>query len=476
MNLRREAAFLAGACAEVCWFTPWFIALTPVTVGLPDAVAIAWVAGLILAPLALTRLLHALHLKLRLRRWVHALALVLAGGVALRGLVYVEEPLPPLELLRRPLASFTQPLNLLPHELLILLVVLLLWWRGLRLGQAAPSVALAGLRFRAGVVIFVVFLFFFNLYLIRDITPYIVAFFFFSLMAVAMARVEEVSRLRGGQAMPLGRAWLGILALASAAVIGVGAAVTGLLAGPLPGQVLSWLSPVWLILIALIALILSLFVAALAVLVEFVASVIPNIDLRFMAQLEERLQTIRQSISQMGASFSPEVMHVVGVLQGLAFMVILALVLVGVLRAVRRLQSAPSQRGQGTETLLTGGLLASAWRGLLDESAGGLARLVQRFGLGRRMLAALSIRRIYAQMARLAATRGYPRAPSETPYQYLSSLARAFPNATDQVRLITKAYVNVHYGELPETPEDLATIRAAWAELRASQPQPAADG
>ncbi|MER3514305.1 MAG: hypothetical protein C4310_07875 [Chloroflexota bacterium] len=336
--------------------------------------------------------------------------------------------------------------------------------------------ALAGLRFRAGVVIFVVFLFFFNPYIIRDITPYIVAFFFFSLMAVALARVEEVSRLRGGQAMPLGRAWLGILALASAAVIGVGAAVTGLLAGPLPGQVLGWLSPVWLILIALIALILSLFVAALAVLVEFVANVIPNIDLRFMAQLEERLQAIRQGISQIRASFSPEVMHVVGVLQGLAFMAILALGLVGVLWAVRRLQSAPSQRGQGTETLLTGGLLASAWRGLLDESAGGLARLVQRFGLGRRMLAALSIRRIYAQMARLAATRGYPRVPSETPYQYLSSLGRAFPNATDQVRLITEAYVNVHYGELPETPEDLATIRAAWAELRASQPQPAADG
>lgn len=476
MNLRREAAFLAGACAEVCWFTPWFIALTPVTVGLPDAVAIAWVAGLILAPLALTRLLHVLRLKLSIQRWVHAMALVLAGLFALRGLVYVHGPVSPAELLQRPLSSFTQPLNLLPHEFVILMVMLFLWWRGLRLGQAAPSVALAGLRFRAGVVIFVVFLFFFNLYITRDITPYIVAFFFFSLMAVAMARVEEVSRLRGGQAAPLGRAWLGVLGLATAAVIGVGAAVTGLLAGPVPGQVLGWLSPVWLILIALVAFVLSLFIAALAALVEFVASLIPNVDLSFMAQVEERLQRLREGISQIGEALPPEVMRFVGILQGIIFAVLMALLLIGVVRTLQRWQSASSQRGEGSETLLTGGLLASAWRGLLDESAGGLAQLVQRFGLGRRMLAALSIRRIYAQMARLAATRGYPRAPSETPYQYLSSLARAFPNATGQVRLITEAYVNVHYGELPETPEDLATIRAAWAELRASQPQPAADG
>ncbi len=469
MNLRREAAFLAAACAEVCWFTPWFMALTPVTVELPDTVALAWVAGLILAPLALARLLHALRLKLRIQRWVHAMALALAGLFALRGLVYVGAAIPLGELLRRSLTSFTQPLNFLPNELVILVVVLFLWWRGLRLGQAAPSVALAGLRFRAGVVIFVVFLFFFNLYITRDITPYIVAFFFFGLMAVAMARLEEVSRLRGGQAAPLGRAWLGVLGLATAAVIGAGAIVTRLLAGPLPGQVLGWLSPVWLILIALIALILSLFVAALAALVKFVASFIPNIDLSFMAQVEGRLEQIREGISRLEGSLSPEVMRFAGILQGIALAVVLVLMLIGVVRTVRRLQGAVLQRGEGSEALITGNLLAAVWRGLRDEGAGGLARLVRRSGPGWGLLATLSIRRIYAQMARLAAARGYPRAPSETPYQYLSSLARAFPDGIDQARLITEAYVNVHYGELPETPEGLAAIRAAWAELRASQ-------
>lgn len=468
MNLRREAAFLAAAWAEVCWFTPWFMALTPVTVELPEAVALAWVTGLILAPLALTRLLHALRLKLRIQRWAHAIALVLAGLFALRGLVYVEGPIPPIELLRRPLTSFTQPLNFLPDELVILVVVLFLWWRGLRLGQAVPSVALAGLRFRVGVVIFVVFLFFFNLYITRDITPYIVAFFFFGLMAVAVARVEEVSRLRGGQVAPLGRAWLGVLGLATAAVIGVGAIVTGLLAGPVPSQVLGWLSPIWLILIALLALILSLFIAALAALVEFVAGFIPNIDLSFMAQVEERLEQVRESISRLGESLPPEVMRFAGILQGVALAVFLALILIGVVRTVRRLQSAALRRGEEGEALIAGNILAAAWRGLRDEGASGLARLVRRFGLGRELLAALSIRRIYAQMARLAAARGYPRTPSETPYQYLSDLARAFPDGIAQARLITEAYVNVHYGELPETPEGLATIRAAWAELRAS--------
>lgn len=468
MNLRREVAFLTAACAEVCWFTPWFVTLTSVTVRLPVAAALAWVFGLILAPMALVRLLHALRIKLPIQRWTLAVSLVLTGLVALRGLVYTNRSVSPAQLLRQPVESFTNPLNILPEELVILLVVLFLWWRGLRLGQDTPSVAVAGLRFRAGVAIFVVFLFFFSLYITRDLTPYVVAFFFFGLMAVAMARVGDVARLRGGQGAPLGRSWLGVLVLATAVVIGAGAGLTGLLAGPLPGQVIGWLSPLWLILIAILTFIMSIFVSILVALVEFVASFIPNIDLSFMAKLEESLQQLREGLARAGESVSPEAIQVVGNLRGLAMFACLGVLLISVVLTLQRLQNIQSRRDEHTESALTRRALAAGLRSLLDEGVGGLARLARRFGLGRELWMALSIRRIYAQMARLAAARGYPRTPSETPYQYLPSLARAFPDGEAQTRRITEAYIGVHYGELPETREDLAAIRAAWAELRAS--------
>nr|HID12489.1 DUF4129 domain-containing protein [Anaerolineae bacterium] len=77
----------------------------------------------------------------------------------------------------------------------------------------------------------------------------------------------------------------------------------------------------------------------------------------------------------------------------------------------------------------------------------------------------MTIRRIYAHLGALAAERGYPRAPYETPYEYLPTLKQAFPGNREEVARITEAYVAVHYGELSERPEDLATIQAAWERL-----------
>jgi len=466
MNWRYVAAYLVAACAEVCWFTPWFMALTPGTLKLPAGPALAWVLGLILAPMALVRLLHGLRLKLRLQRWVLAGALLLTGLIALRGLVYTNAPWAPGAWIGRPLGAFADVFNILPEELAILLVVLFLWWRGLQLGQELPSVAVAGLRFRAGVVIFALLILMLGLGNYQDLTPFVVAFFFFGLLAVALARLEEVSRLRGGQAAPLGRSWLGVLGLATVTVIGAGAGLTALLVGPLPGQVMTWLGPLWIALIAVVAFVMSLIVLLLLALAQFVAGLIPTLDLSFVTRLDQFLRQLQGVVSRAGESVPSQVITVLGGIKGLVTMVCLGAILVSVVLALRQLRSVPSRRGETTESTLTATALASGLRALADEGVVGLARLARRFGLGRELLAALSIRRIYAQMAALAAAQGYPRAPSETPYEYLSSLAQAFPGGAEQTRRITEAYVGVHYGELPETPGDLAAIRAAWAELR----------
>jgi hypothetical protein len=113
---------------------------------------------------------------------------------------------------------------------------------------------------------------------------------------------------------------------------------------------------------------------------------------------------------------------------------------------------------------MAGGVLGSlrgGWDRLRD-----MAGLVGQFGPGMRLYAAVSIRKIYANMARLAEREGYPRLPSQTPYEYLPALGLAFPNCRAEAAAITEAYVKVHYGQVPESAGELQRIRDNWQRIR----------
>jgi hypothetical protein len=118
---------------------------------------------------------------------------------------------------------------------------------------------------------------------------------------------------------------------------------------------------------------------------------------------------------------------------------------------------------------VVGGLkqaLRDSWRRFADALG-----IFRQFGLGRDFLTALTIRRIYLRMEKLAETRGYPRALSETPYEYRRALYEAFPGLDGDVQCVTDAYVAVRYGEVPEKDEELSAVRTAWERLHDS-PEP----
>jgi hypothetical protein len=125
---------------------------------------------------------------------------------------------------------------------------------------------------------------------------------------------------------------------------------------------------------------------------------------------------------------------------------------------------------ESRESLLSARAVGENLRSMLRDGLdrlGELAGLVNRFGLGARFLAAVSIRRIYANVVRLASDAGYPRARSQTPYEYLPTLYRALPGSEADVQLITEAYVQAHYGQVPDSREELQRIRACWEQVRA---------
>jgi hypothetical protein len=94
------------------------------------------------------------------------------------------------------------------------------------------------------------------------------------------------------------------------------------------------------------------------------------------------------------------------------------------------------------------------------------ARLVRRYGLGRGLLAAVSVQNIYANLCRLARRRGYGRPSAQPPDLYLPTLAQAFPGHQERLERITIAYMRVHYGERPVAFAELAGLRADYQAIR----------
>jgi hypothetical protein len=81
-------------------------------------------------------------------------------------------------------------------------------------------------------------------------------------------------------------------------------------------------------------------------------------------------------------------------------------------------------------------------------------------------LGALRIRRIYTQLMRLCERLERPRPEAATPLEYLSDLELIFPEERPAVKRITHAYIQVRYGELPETAEDVQAVERAWRQVR----------
>jgi hypothetical protein len=95
-----------------------------------------------------------------------------------------------------------------------------------------------------------------------------------------------------------------------------------------------------------------------------------------------------------------------------------------------------------------------------------LLALARRFGVGRSLLAAISVKNIYANVGRLARKRGFGRPPAMSPDDYLPLLRQAFPGCDTQLERLTTAYLRVHYGDEPVTPEELDQLKQAYQLLR----------
>ncbi len=465
-HARRELVFLALGTMDVCVFTPLFVVLlSPIVPTQPVALTAA-LLGAVLAVHYLARL--TLHLSLR-----PALRSSLLGtGVLVSGLLVIHQFLHAQVRLLDPtwlvgIFSDLQRENL-PHDVLIFLLVLFLWWRGLVLAQRRLDSGSVAFRFRSGLVLLAV-----TMALSGSIFPwpyhhFVFVFFFASLLGIALARAEEVGQQYGGSQSPFGLGWLMTLVVTSLAVLLLAAGLAALLTGENIGLLL--VPALQVLRIVLIGVVYVMAWIAQIVVTPLVALFRQHELGRFLDEVIRQMELPESLAGQEARSeqslFTAEQLALARAV-GIIVVVLFLLFLVAL--SLRRLRvRAGKRRDEERESVWEGVHLRRRLRDVLRRGRrrlGGAAAALSRSLVGR-FLAAMTIRRIYAYMGALTAERGYPRVPYETPYEYLPTLERSFPNNREDVTRITEAYIAVHYGEVPERPEDLAVVQTAWERIR----------
>jgi hypothetical protein len=472
---RKEMLHLGLAAMESCWFHPW-LAFILGTSGQATRVPRTAIFSTMLLALYLTRLLGQRATPLNQQRILTLVLALLGALLLLRLYVYVDYRATDLTWLGHFVWEVGNVLQRIHPSFIIFLASHFLWWRGIQLAQRDLGMASVSFSFRVGIIAFL------WLFLIRvfgfpiDATPSAFAYFFLGLIALGLARIEEVSQSHLGIRSPFNASWMGILTGSALMVSALSVLAVSLFSLRNMAAVMNWLRPVF----ALLGKIASPVMAALAWLLQLVLTTLIGLfgrvlgregqELAPLSDLAEQLQQFQQA-----AAPAQGILHFVlqvikwGFL-GLFFAGVLAVLAFSIGRVRRARQAGRS--GEHESVWETGSAaqnvrdaFGSRWQRWREELQARLARLRgEEYSLA-------SIRRVYASLVRLATAAGQPRHEAETPYEYIATLRRAFPDSEAEIQLITNAYVRTHYGQRSFRPEYVQRVRDAWLTIRTHQVQ-----
>jgi len=231
-------------------------------------------------------------------------------------------------------------------------------------------------------------------------------------------------------------------------------------------QIFSWLSPLFNLLLILVYNLALWLLAAIWWLVSLLPINWGALREAFDS-LSVQLRSALEGLDRSSLEPSPAAERVFHLSANVVLVVVL-ITLVLLFTWYRQRRARARGADETHESLLSAATLGRSLADLLQAGRQRLGEVAGRI-LGVQFLSAISIRRIYANMVRLATEQGYPRGSAQTPYEYLDTLRQALPGSETETALITNAYVNAHYGKLPDTPEELQQIRDAWQRVRAQQ-------
>lgn len=454
LNWLQLVVNLSLLAMEAFWLSAWVPLLDPLielrsrqhsVLGVFAVLLIAFVGGWLVRSLRLPTL----------ARYALVLILMLLSTMGIIWYeLYAGYPLFSLRWVGRMLMSLGSVRQRLPAEVTLILMSLYAWYQGPALIDAGPVTDLAGSRFRRGFMALVLYTF---LALLGNlgVPGEVYGFFFVGMVALASARLLE-SDVRLDD-WDLARRWLGFLFAAALLTLIVGLAIVSLISAGdfvVARQALSVLYEVGSYILLYW---ISLLSYVLGPVLEWLMEAIPAL-LRDAPVPEMPGPALYLAPGGGAPSERTPVQLAWDVLQQVVAWGVLVGVLIWIVRGVgRRLRRRAAGGGVERESLQAPALdrreLREAWRQVVAR--------VRHLGPGPRY-SARTIRQIYASLLAYAGELGHPRDDAETPSEYLPTLEQIFPKTEAEVGLITAAYVRVHYGQVPETAQDLGRVRASW--------------
>jgi hypothetical protein len=303
-----------------------------------------------------------------------------------------------------------------------------------------------------------------------SLLPLLWLYFGFGLAAVALARIDEKASEAQSAGRPLPLRRMVQLLLAIGLTLGLAGLLSRIYTSQSIGKALGLLVPVWKLIRPMVVAIGLLLLKLLGPLMEWLVTLLRGVMERGWTELEplqQPLPPLSQDRPGLLERLPPGVTSALGsILLVLGILVAAALVIgffLLYLDRVHRRGRAPVEDEEENAEPVTMGA------GLLDRGAQtlrDLAGLVRRFGVGRQLLAAVSVQNLYANLCRLARQRGYPRRPAQPPDAYLPALSQAFAGHDEALERITAAYMRVHYGDQTVSMDELSALRSDYRVVR----------
>ncbi len=448
---RSELLYFALAWVDILWLTPWFLVLMPGGESLNGAQIVLFVAAHVLTALLIVRSLT--------RRGASDLAMQAAFfvGLIVAALITVKIVLPMDGVGALPPLIAGGKLFIPPIVVSVGLVVML-WFRGLTIGTITVTTARATYALRVGIILEIGAALMPNARVQNTVLVTLPFFFFIGLMATGQARSASLRINRDQQRSSFGIGWTAFMAILGAAISLIGFVTALWLGGVDTGGVAAVLKSA---ISSILGLIFSILYPLFAPLANLLAQA-----LDFLANRPKAASNSNgPSWLKLGPQ-DPAAQHILSYLPILGLIgsivvavLILALVLHNRSRA-RLLADEEHESLEGTAILgSVGATLQRALAALRDA----LANLT-RFGLNAGE--AHTIRRLYAELTALAEKHGHPRPETQTPREYLPTLIKAFPAFAHELDRLTGAYIDVHYGELPDDPGALAAAQVTIDQLK----------
>jgi len=466
----RELAIISLMVMELSWVVPWYRSLTPATYAAGIWRVFFVLLGILLLANLSTRLMNFLDLKIRIRRAVTLVLIILSIFVGLKLLLYETEPLQFGALFNRPFSAMSDVRGLIPDEFLVMVVVLVVYWRGLSLASKYIDPRSVRSNFYLGLGMFLAYILVNTLITGETPGPMLYTFFVAALIAMGAARIFTITQLRGGARNPFNLRWfLGIL-VTSLLIVGL----AGLVAW-LASDRTSILGGIGGLAMGIFSVIMLVLISPLIFIIERLANSIPQAS-GAMQSVIDALEELRTTFGGIANNLFnlfdiPSLLNWMQLLKPfLLWGFVIAISLLIIFSISRWLLNERLSELDETEGLIErGDVLDLLRRAIQDrlERLGQSLRGRARLRPGQRWLAAAKIRRIYARMMDLARQLGVPRPPASTPLEFQPVLEDMLPDGQADVQLITAAYLRVRYGEIPETKEEINEVESAWDNVRA---------